>query len=124
MRLTLCCGAGLPDPVSVSLRLALVALLANESVAPAVPLAWGVNTIVTGTLWPALTVNGNETPLSLNSDVVALADETVTVDPLALRFAVIDLFWPTITLPKSSVAGLIPNCPGTFPDPDKAMVRV
>ena len=76
----------------VSFRLALVALLENESVAPAVPLDCGVNTIVIGTLCPAVTVNGNEIPLSLNSDVVTLADDTVTFDPVALRFAVSDLF--------------------------------
>ena len=71
LRLTLCCGAGLPVPVRDSLRLEFVALLANARVADAVPLAWGVNTIVTGTLCPALTVKGKVTPLNLNSDVVS-----------------------------------------------------
>ena len=92
LRLTLCCGAGLPVPVRDSLRLEFVALLANARVADAVPLAWGVNTIVTGTLCPALTVKGKVTPLNLNSDVVMLADDTLTFEPLALRLADIDLF--------------------------------
>src|SRR5262249_49506049 len=121
---TLCCGAGLPVPLRASLRVELVALLANDSVALALPLAWGVNTTVTGRLCPALMVKGNDMPLSLNSGVVMLADETVTLEPLALRLAVSDLFWPTITVPKSSETGLMPIWPGTVPEPDNTIVKV
>ena len=57
-------------------------------------------------LWPAARVSGSEIPLTVNSEVLMLAAETVTPDPLAVRVPVKLLLCPTITLPKFSVAGL------------------
>src|SRR2546426_7583131 len=49
--------------------------LAKEIVAEAVPLDCGVNVTVIALLCPAVIVNGNDTPLRVNSDVLAEADE-------------------------------------------------
>jgi hypothetical protein len=111
-------------PVKESLVGEFEALLAKEMFAEAVPLDCGVNVTVTDVLCPAVIVNGNDTPLSLNSDELAEADDTVTFDPVALNVAVNWLLWPTTTLPKFKVVGLTPNWPGTVPVPDREMVRV
>jgi hypothetical protein len=39
---------------------------------------------VNDALWPDAIVKGNDTPLRLNSELVVVGDETVTLDPLAL----------------------------------------
>jgi len=83
-----------------------------------------VNVAVTALLCPALIVNGNDTPLRVNSDVLAEADDTVTFDPVALNVAVMFLLCPTTTLLKSKVEGLTLSRPGTVPVPDKEMVSV
>jgi len=53
-----------------------------------------------------------------------LADETVTLEPLALSVAVKLLFWPTVMLPKSSVAGDNSNWPDAVAEPESAIVRL
>jgi hypothetical protein len=111
-------------PVSDSFVGEFEALLAKAIVPAAVPLDWGVNITVTGMLFPAVIVNGNETPLNLNSDVVVEADDTVTFDPVALKLAVKLPLCPTTTLPKSKAVGLMLSWPGTVPVPDKEMLRV
>lgn len=123
-RSTLCCGGAVPLPVKDSLVGEFEALLAKEMFAEAVPLDCGVNVTVTDVVCPAVIVNGNDTPLSLNSDELAEADDTVTFDPVAVKVAVNWLLWPTTTLPKFKVVGLTPNWPGTVPVPDNEMVRV
>lgn len=60
-------------------------------------------------LWPAARVSGSEIPLTVNSEVLMLAAETVTPDPLAVSVVVRLLLCPTVTLPKFSVAGLTAN---------------
>src|SRR2546426_12044170 len=80
--------------------------LAKEIVAEAVPLDCGVNVTVIALLCPAVIVNGNDTPLRVNSDVLAEADDTVTFDPVALNVAVMFLLCPITTLLKSKVEGL------------------
>ena len=81
------------------------ALLVKEMLPEAIPLLCGANVTVRFALCPVASVSGNETPLRLNSPLVALADETVTLAPLALTVAVRLLFWLTTTLPKSNVVG-------------------
>ena len=83
------------------------ALLAKVIVAEADPLDCGVNVTVTGVLCPVIIVSGNETPLSLNSDEVVEADDTVTFDSVALNVAVKLPLCPTTTLPKSNAVGLM-----------------
>src|SRR6266566_3599407 len=67
---------------------------------------------------------GNETPLKLNSGLLVLADETVTLEPLALSVAVKLLFWPTVMLPKSSVVGDNSNWPDAVAVPESAIDKL
>ena len=102
----MCGGGAVPLPVNDSLVGEFEALLAKEIVAEAVPLDCGVNVTVIALLCPAVIVNGNDTPLRVNSDVLAEADDTVTFDPVALNVAVMFLLCPTTTLPKSKAEGI------------------
>jgi hypothetical protein len=65
------------------------ALLENEALALAAPLACGVKVNVKDTLCPAASVTGNVSPLSENSAVLMLALDTVTLDPLAVSVEVV-----------------------------------
>jgi len=53
-----------------------------------------------------------------------MAEETVTLDPVALRVAVRALFDPTVTVPKVNDVGFTANCPGTKPVPVSETVRL
>jgi len=83
-----------------------------------------VNVTFTGALCPAASASGNEAPLKLNSGLLVLADETVTLEPLVLSVAVKLLFWPTVMLPKSSVVGDNSNCPDAVAVPESAIVEL
>jgi len=48
------------------------------------PLIRGANVSVKGTLCPGAIVRGNVIPLNANSELLELAEETVTLEPLAL----------------------------------------
>ena len=61
------------------------ALLINVSVAEALPDAFGVKVRVYDTLWPGPMVRGKTIPLIENSLSVVLAEETETLEPLAVR---------------------------------------
>ena len=111
-------------PVNASTTEVVEALLLKEMLPEAVPLLCGVNVTLTGALCPAASASGNETPLKLNSVLLVLADETVTLDPLALSVAVKLLFWPTVMLPKSSVVGDNSNWPDAAAIPESAIVRL
>jgi hypothetical protein len=78
----------------------LVALLVNEALAAAAPLACGVNVMLKDTLWPAASVNGNVKPLIENSEVVIDAPDKVTLEPLALSVADVLKLCPITTVPK------------------------
>jgi hypothetical protein len=106
---TWCCAT--PVPVNASTTEVVEALLLKEIVPEAVPLLCGVNVTFTCALCPAASAIGNETPFKLNSGLLVLADETVTLELLALSVAVKLLFWPTVMVPKSSVVGNSSNCP-------------
>jgi len=80
--------ADAPVPVTVSVTVELDALLANEMFAEAVPLICGVNLTVNGTLWPAAMLRGKAIPLKANSELLEVAEETVTLEPLALSVPV------------------------------------
>jgi hypothetical protein len=83
-RFTLCCGGAAPVPVKVSTA-EFEALLVNEPIAEALPDVCGVNISVNGTLCPAAIVSGKVIPLSENSELVTVAADTLTLDPLALK---------------------------------------
>jgi len=99
------------------------ALLANVALAEAVPVDCGVKVSVKKTFCPAGSVRGNAIPLTVNSELLENADETVTLAPLALSVPV--LFWlvPTTTFPKSAVAGEAASCPWLVAFPDKETTR-
>jgi hypothetical protein len=77
-----CCTA--PVPVADSARDESEALLENKILADVLPLTCGANVSVKGTLCPAAIVTGNVMPLNANSELLELAEETVTLEPLAL----------------------------------------
>ena len=75
------------------------------------PAVVGAKLATTGTDWPALIVFGVAIPLIPNSAPFSVITETVKSAPPLLaitRFAV--PFWPTVTLPKSTVLGLTEIC--------------
>jgi hypothetical protein len=86
-RSTLCCGGAAPVPVKVSAA-EFEALLVNEPIAEALPDICGVNVSVNGTLCPAAIVRGKVIPLSENSALVTVAEDTLTLDPLAVSVLV------------------------------------
>jgi hypothetical protein len=120
---TLCIGVGVPVPLNESMG-EFEALLAKETVPEAAPVAWGVNARVNCTLLPAAIVTGKDSPLRVNSELLTLADVTVTLAPVALsvagRFALV----VTTTLPKAKFAGVTANCPAAVPVPDSGMFKV
>jgi hypothetical protein len=122
-RETLCIGVGVPVPLNESAG-ELEALLAKETVPEAAPVACGVNARVNCTLLPAGIVTGKDSPLRVNSELLTLADVTVTLAPVALsvagRFALV----ATTTLPKAKLAGVTANCPAAVPVPDSGMFKV
>src|SRR5579864_5335169 len=122
-RTTLCIGVGVPDPLNESAG-EFEALLTKLSAPEAVPVACGVNVTVNCALLPAGIVTGKDSPLRVNSELLTLADVTVTLAPVALsvagRFALV----PTTTLPKAKLAGVTVNCPAAVPVPDSARFKV
>jgi hypothetical protein len=96
----------------------------NARLAVAVPLVCGTNPTLNDALRPAASVYGNDMPLNLNSELFTVAEEIVTLLPLALSVALIVLLVPTATLPKLKLVGEIPNWPPLTPDPDSGTVIV
>src|SRR4051794_18764220 len=88
----------------------------------AVPLARGVKVRPTEMLCPAEMVLGKDNPAKVNSEFVVLADEIITLEPVAERLAVSVLLLPTFTLPKFRVLALELSCPPATPAPDNAIV--
>src|ERR1700722_359069 len=111
-RLTLCCGGGVPVPVNDSTAGECEALLVNETLPEAAPVAGGVNVTVYWTFCPAGITMGNEaSPLNANAAPVKVSDVTVTLAPLAVSVPCSCAFVPTITLPNARVDGVTANCP-------------
>ena len=69
-------------------------------------------------------VTGKLIPVIENSEVAPPTDETVTLDPVALKVALCDWLDPTTTLPKLIAGGATANCPGDEPLPDRLTVNV
>ena len=76
------------------------------------------------TLWPAARVIGKESPLTVNSEVLRLAEVIVMLEPVAVSEAVMVLFCPTVTFPKFNADGPTANCPATVAVPTIEMVSV
>jgi hypothetical protein len=95
----------------------LVESLAKDSVADATPLDCGVNITVTDALFPALMVIGKEGPVTTNSELLLVADVTVTLAPEAVSVPPRVALFPTVTLPKLNVDGETVNWPAEVPVP-------
>lgn len=61
------------------------ALLTNKREPAIGPPVSGVKATLNGTLWPAAIVIGSEGPCKTNWELLLLADETVTLAPVALK---------------------------------------
>jgi hypothetical protein len=77
------CGWVAPEPLAVC-EAEVEFVVKNEIFADAVPLAVGAKVTVNGRLWPAGIVVGNVTPLTVKAELLELADDSVTLPPLAL----------------------------------------
>jgi hypothetical protein len=118
-RLTICVGAAVPVPVNDSVVVEGCALLAKVSVAIAAPEVDGLKVTVKGALLPASIVTGNDSPLTLNAELLVVAAVTVTLVPAADKLPDAVLLIPATTLPTPSVAGLTASCASPDePDPD------
>src|SRR5579864_3869296 len=111
-RLTVCCGGGVPVPVNDSTVGEFEALLTNDRLPDATPVAGGVNVTRNCTCWPAaITMGYDDNPLRTKAELFKVSEFTVTVAPLAVSVPVSCAFVPTITLPKSMFVGVTANCP-------------
>ena len=118
-RFTLCCTGATPLPLS-AMTGEVPALLANDNDALAVPDACGRNVTVNGMDCPGDSVVGNEIPLTTNSVLVLVADDTVTDDPLAVNVPLNAELEPSVTLPKFNAVGVSVSCPAVAPVPASA----
>ncbi len=123
-RATLCTEAGVPVPLKESTVGELEALLTNEAVPETAPVACGVNVAVTCKVLPAVRVAGTVMPLNVNSELLRLTEEIVTLAPVALSVAGRLALVPTTTLPKARLVGLTANCPAAVPVPESGIFKV
>lgn len=105
-RSTLYCGAT-PTPESDSLTCESEALLTNFRFPESVPLWVGVKMTLASALWPAPMVSGKEVPEIVNCELLLLADEIVTLPPVAVSVEVCVVELPRFTLPKLNDPGVI-----------------
>jgi hypothetical protein len=122
-RVTLCCSAITPLPITDSAVADLAALLTKSSVAVARPEDCGKNVTVKGIECPAGIFKGVEIPLGLNSTFVVVIEEIVTAEPVAVSVPLREPFEPTGTLPKFNVFGASVSCPALVSLPESGMFR-
>ena len=122
-RATLCGRGAVPFPVRDWKVGVLEALLAKLKLADAVPEACGVKVRMNGAELPAAIVTGSEMPLSANSGLLKLADDTVTLAPVAVSVPLWAKLVPTVTLPKLRLVGAKASCPAAIPVALKGMAR-
>ena len=77
------CGWVAPEPLAVC-EAEVEFVVKNEIFAATVPLAVGAKVTVNASVWPAAMVVGNVTPLTVKAELLELADDSVTLPPLAL----------------------------------------
>jgi hypothetical protein len=99
-----------PEPLAVC-EAEVELVVKNEILADAVPLAVGAKVTVNGRLWPAGMVVGNVTPLTVKAELLELADDKVTLPPLALTLPFCVWVLPMFTLPKFKADGLTARLP-------------
>ena len=69
-------------------------------------------------------VTGNERPFTVKSALLILTEETITVAPEAVSWAVCCAEFPTTTLPKFKLVGFTASCPDGVPVPDNGIFSV
>jgi hypothetical protein len=116
-----------PDPAKLDEVGEFEALLVNDALADAAPVAVGVKCTVNDTGVPTFTVTGNVKPVTENSvGLVPLkaTDDTTTVAVLAVNVPLAVPLVPTTTLP--TLIGLVTLSVPCEPteDPDSGIVRV
>jgi hypothetical protein len=94
------------------------------SVALAAPAICGLKVTENEVLWPAGMVTGSESLPTLNTELLEVIAETVTLAPPAVRLPDADPLVPTTTLPRLKVIGLTLSCPAATPVPDNGIVSV
>ena len=114
----------MPVPDNATVTGVLLALLPNDSVAVAVPTAFGLKFKLKVTLVPAAIVSGNVNPLVVNSELDEVAEETATLAPVALRVNDLLELTPTTVFPKLIDVWLAASCPWLVPDPDRGMLKL
>ena|SRR5580704_1373625 len=125
-RLTECCGGGVPVPANDSMVGEFEAVLANDRLPDAAPVAEGVNVTVNPTCCPAgITIGYDGNPLSAKTGLFKVSEFTVTLATLAVSVPFSCAFVPTLTLPKFRLVGVTASCPwGTgVPVPLNGMPR-
>src|SRR5262245_1868063 len=112
----------MPLPVKAAVKGPFVALLVKVMLPEEAPLARGANVTVKAALCPAAMVAGSDRPPRVNSALLEVAAETVTLAPLAVRVPALFCVEPTVTFPNEKVPGEIASWPGLVPVPvnDKA----
>jgi len=105
LSVTLCCGAGVPFPLTLTTAGLFEASLTKLRLPDAEPDAAGVNVAVNDAEFPAVIVCGSVMPLTENSLLVVPIEVTVTELPVAVIVPVTLWFSPTTTLPKLIVLG-------------------
>ena len=114
-----------PVPLAASAVGELVALLANEIFAEAVPAPCGAKVTVNATLCPAGIVTGRLIPFKVKSELLELPEFTVTLDPDALRVPLRVCVVPIVTFPKLMALGETASDPAAdAPVPDSATPRL
>src|SRR6185503_11558325 len=103
-RVTLWAAAFVPLPLKTAWG-EFSALLTNLILPETCPAVCGANVTLKVALWPAGTVKGNTMPAIENPGPPQSAELTVILVSPAVRVAVRPFLVPTVTLPKSSVAG-------------------
>jgi hypothetical protein len=69
-------------------------------------------------------LSGKVTPLKANSELLEVAEDTVTLEPLALSVPVWLWLVPMTTFPKLIDPGETLSCPGLMPLPDSDTLRL
>lgn len=102
LRSTLCgvVVTAIPLPERASVEVEFDALLTKDAVAEEEPLFCGLKVTVNDALLPAAMVRGSCGPLRVNSLLLVPAEDTVTLDPLAVMVLVALFVAPTFTFPK------------------------
>ena len=114
------CWMVAPVPLAVS-EIELEPPVKKEMLVEAVAAAVGAKVTVKGTICPAAIVTGKASPLSVNWELLELADDRVTLPPVAVRLPFWGLVVPTVTVPKLIETGVSASVPvAVVAVPDRA----